>query len=83
MATPRRAVSQTPDVVSFEALGVTFGMSICFDLQFLTPEAALLKQGVYDKDNFLWASQLRPKWVTEEEKILFSICDARVPYGYE
>ena len=43
----------------------------------------LLKQGVYDKDNFLWASQLRPKWVTEEEKILFSICDARVPYGYE
>ena len=45
--------------------------------------AKLLKQKVYDKNNFLWASQLRPKWQTEEERILFSICDARVPYGYE
>jgi dynein heavy chain len=54
----------------------------------------LLKQGVYDKTNFLWASQLRPKWVTEEtqtpalgmvpaDRIIFNICDARVPYGYE
>ena len=54
----------------------------------------LLGQGVYDKDNFLWASQLRPKWATEEtmtpalgmvqpDRIIFNICDARVPYGYE
>ena len=43
----------------------------------------LLKEGVYDKANFLWASQLRPVWMAETETITFEICDARVPYGYE
>jgi dynein heavy chain len=43
----------------------------------------LIKENVVDKENFLWASQLRPKWLEEESKAQFFICDAHVDYGNE
>ena len=43
----------------------------------------LIEAGIDDKENFLWASQLRPKWLEEDSKAVFFICDAHVPYGNE
>jgi dynein heavy chain len=43
----------------------------------------MLKEEVWDKDNFLWASQLRPRYLADQEKIQFYICDAKVWYGLE
>jgi dynein heavy chain len=43
----------------------------------------MLKEEVWDKDNFLWASQLRPRYLPDQEKIQFYICDAKVWYGLE
>ena len=45
--------------------------------------AILIKERVDDKDNFLWASQLRPKYLEDEQKIQFYICDAHIWYGLE
>ena len=45
--------------------------------------AKLIKEEVDDKDNFLWASQLRPKYLEDEQKIQFFICDAKIWYGNE